>query len=108
MRGHTYSDAVVAAVNNNNDMCALSKNEEETTTCCTTSTGCGGASWYRSLKFVECALWIVLLAIIIMLVTADIAVTMLTVHPSACDVKLASLNVTEMCASHCATLFIRG
>ncbi len=80
-------------------MCTLSHDEDERKTTC--------FSWYKSMKFIKCGLWIALLLFVIMVLSVDVAVTMLSVHPNACDVRLARLNATDMCASHCATMFIR-
>ena len=60
--------------------------------------------WYRRIRCLECALWIVLL---VLFVSIEVAATLLLVHPNTCDVKLARLNLTDVCSSHCATMFIR-
>jgi hypothetical protein len=63
--------------------------------------------WYKSLRFVECVLWIAILVLILMMVSVNVAVTMFSHTPDACDIRLAGLNMTHVCASHCATMFIR-
>jgi hypothetical protein len=64
-------------------------------------------SWYRVMKYVECALWIAILLFIVMIITVNIAVSQTSANPNVSGIKLARLNMTEMCASHCATMFIR-
>lgn len=53
------------------------------------------------------ALWASLFAFLTLILVVDVTVTLLTVHPNSCDIRLARLNTTDLCASHCATLFIR-
>lgn len=45
---------------------------------------------------------------VLLVLTVDVGITLLALYPSSCDIRIAQLNTSELCAQHCRTMFIRG